>query len=174
MTLISYNVTGRVINWKKLEKEIRESGAVVDFIGTPMSAGVLSVLGLALQDQAALDAIVRDHVAVTLDEGKAARVKVLGDEISAFILSRYSGLQQISLLMLMAEGNNRALATQRAEVQKGIDWIKDCLRQFFMARTAVLSATTIADAEAVELDLVGVAATDPLLDLEAVINIGGG
>lgn len=170
--VITYDVAGRTLNFVKLMKEIRESGAVAGFSGAPQRGGVLYIQGAALQNQAALDVIVRDHVAVTLDEAKAARISVLGGEISAFILSRYPQLTQLSLLMLMAEGNSKGLATRRIEIQKGIDWIKDCLVEFYSARTEVLAATTIDAVKAVALDTTVVATTDPLLDLETIMGLG--
>lgn len=172
LSVAKYDVTGRTLNFSKLEKEIIASGAVVGFVGAPRIGGTdLHIQATSVADQSALDTVIADHVAETLAEAQTNRIKVLGDEISAFITDRYPETTQLSLLMLMTEGNAKNWALRKSTIQTGIDWIKDCLAEYYTRRTEIQAATTITDVNAINLDTTTVEASDPELDLESLIDI---
>lgn len=88
MYSISQDIASGTINLGKLDAEVRDSGAVGGFSGLTTQGDELTVHGVVL-DQAALDAVVHDHVAVSLAERKAVKVSAVDARTRAIIAAGF-------------------------------------------------------------------------------------
>lgn len=86
---ISQDIASGTLDLSKLDAEVRASDAVSGFSGLTTQGDTLTVHGTVL-DQAALDAVIHGHAALSLAEKKAAKVLAIDSRTRAIISAGFS------------------------------------------------------------------------------------
>lgn len=108
------DIASQTVDPEKLGQEIVESGCVSDFNGINITGDVLSVICGNISDLSVLNATVHNHVAITLADKKAERIKVVDARTDAIIGSGFS-----------FDGNQFSLSTQAQMNWIGLYTLKD-------------------------------------------------
>lgn len=104
---ISNDITSGTCSPDKLEKEIKDSGAVLNYTSISISGDVITIYCDAVLDQDTLDAIIRNHEADSLIDEKVARILEIDANTRAIIARGFT-----------FDGNSFSLS-----VQAQMNWI---------------------------------------------------
>lgn len=82
---ISQDIASGTLDVGKLEKEIIAANCVVNLSGIMAQGDVLQIMCDSVSDQPALDAVVRNHVAISLDDNRNAKLEAIDGRTDAII-----------------------------------------------------------------------------------------
>jgi hypothetical protein len=107
-----------------------------------------------------------------LNRAKERAILRLKHDVTHYLIeSRYSDAQQRSLMMLYQEAVALGYTNRKALIQTAIDWIKSAINHYYYKRAEILAAADEQAVLAVVVDIPMLAASDPQVNLEDVIDL---
>lgn len=126
-------------------------------------------------DQATLDAAMEDYYG---DEetyiwipSRKFKKRGISNQVYKFISNRYSIQIQQMLQALLTEASIGGLTNRITYIQQLLDWIKTVVSANLLADDEIDTAVTIAEINAVSVDLAPFEATDPAITIKETMEI---
>lgn len=172
---VSQDTAQGAVNCEKLQSEIVAAGCATNLRGIQVQGDVLQIL-CDTADQAALDSIVHNHVAVSLDDNRNAKLEAIDnrtDEIIAggfefdsnyFSLSNEAQQNWIGMAVFQAALSWPVTVTTRANIGYSLSLLN--LNAFIGAGMAVIKAA-VDSGRALKIQCVN---AQTQADLDAVVD----
>jgi hypothetical protein len=105
-----------------------------------------------------------------LAEVKAQRIKMVRDDLDAFVATHYDTPAQQALMALMVEALATGNTARLVYASQAISWVKGVITLFYPLRDQILSATTAAEVLAVSFDAMATP-PDPMVTIEHALSL---
>lgn len=105
-----------------------------------------------------------------LADVKAQRIKLVRDDLDAFVATHYDTPAQQALMALMVEALATGNTPRLVYVSQAISWVKGVIALFYPLRDQILSATTAIEVLAVSFDAMATP-PDPMVTIEHALSL---
>lgn len=151
-------------------------GAIIELLGVDPEQAVIDGNLLSVPaEQAALDAAMAtynaDLEAYQLNPMRVERERFISERIAKLVESRYPAyrLQMFNALYTHAVRHN--LSNRADYIEQLLNWVSTATSVALLAKTALNGASTVDGIMVVDVNLETLAASDPLITLEAAVEI---